>query len=95
MLVHPLFSLRYRMDPHIPRFHRFLFLFTRINILFAVSFFLLRELPNPDTTNSLITLIIFTVVGSLILLPFPIAIYSPFKTRYFLLKPKGDNEGKE
>jgi hypothetical protein len=46
MLLHPLFQLRYRMDPQLSRFYRFLLLYCRIVLLFGISFFTLRGYKN-------------------------------------------------
>jgi hypothetical protein len=81
------------MDPHIPRYYRFLVLFSRINIAFALSFFLLKDLPNPDTasgSSSVGPLITFIVVASLLFIPVPVMLYTPFRSSYYLLKPKTD-----
>lgn len=92
MLIHPLFQLKYRLDPHIPRFYRFLVLFTRTNICFGLAFFLLREIPNPgladDPALAFASLFIFIFVTSLLYLPLPTFIYTPFRSHYYLLKQK-------
>lgn len=95
MLLHPIFQLKYRMDPHIPRFYRFLVLFSRINISFALAFFLLKDLPNPEQSPSSIgPLLTFIFVASLLFTPLPVMIYTPFKSQYYLLKAKSDpNKG--
>ncbi len=46
MLLHPLFSLKYRMDPEVPRFYRFLMLYSRLMLLFGLTFWLYRDVPN-------------------------------------------------
>lgn len=44
-MLHPLFSLKYRLDPALPRVYKFLILFTRIMIMFGLSFYFLRNKP--------------------------------------------------
>jgi hypothetical protein len=92
LLLHPLFSIKNRMDPHTPRFHRFLLLFTRINLSLLLSFFLLRYHPNPDVDlSSLGGLLAFILLGGfLFYLPLPAFLFSPFRSKYYLLKIKGD-----
>jgi len=92
LLLHPFMQMKYRMDPQTPRFHRFLLLFTRINVAFLLSFFLLRYRVNPtDSTASLGVLFGFIfVVGFVLFAPFPSFLYEPFRSRYYLLKIKGE-----
>lgn len=91
MLVHPLFAIKYKMDPHIPRFYRFLNLFTRINIAFLLTFFVQRNYQNPDRSGEgLASMIIFIIFGSLLYIPLPVSLYDPFKSRFFLLKSQKD-----
>lgn len=46
MLLHPLFQLKYRMDPEMPRFYRFLMLYSRLSLVFGLSFWLMRDISN-------------------------------------------------
>lgn len=46
MLLHPLFQLKYRMDPEVPRFYRFLMLYSRLSLVFGLSFWLMRDIDN-------------------------------------------------
>ena len=99
LLLHPLFQLKYRMDPQMPRYYRFLLLWTRIVLLLALSFFLLRDYKNFDRDTSLphiIALVLFCVIGSLLLVPLPIPLFNPVRSKYYLVDPKAkpasDNE---
>jgi hypothetical protein len=92
MLLHPILQIKYRLDPHIPRFYRFMLLFTRVNLLFCLSFFLLKDLPNPsEASSSTSSLLVFIfLLGPVLFLPLPVMIiFSPFRSRYFLLRLKG------
>ena len=95
MLLHPIFQLKYRMDPHVPRFYRFLVLFTRVNVTFGLAFFLLRNYSDPGRPQSspmnLVSLAIFIVVGSLLYVPIPATFYNCVKSEFYLLKPKEDD----
>jgi hypothetical protein len=96
MLLHPIFSLKYKLDPHLSRFYRFLLLFTRLNINLGLSFLILRNLPNPSSSQSssaqtqdIITLVIFILLASLLYAPLPTyTLLSCFRSVFYLLKPK-------
>ena len=93
LILHPVLQVNYRLDPHTPRFHRFLLLFSRLNLSFLLSFFLLRHLPNPSGLDSspLAPLFAFIFLGSLLFAPLPSILFAPFRSRYYLLmKDKGD-----
>jgi len=92
LLLHPVLQLDYRLDPHTPRFHRFLLLFSRLNLSFLLSFYLLRHFPNPSglDSSSLRPLLAFIFMSSLLFAPLPSILFAPFRSRYFLLgKDKG------
>jgi hypothetical protein len=92
LLLHPFLQMKYRMDPHTPRFHRFLLLFTRINLAFLLSFFLLRYRLNPDDSPSSLGLLFAFIflAGFVLFAPLPSHLYAPFRSRYYLLKIKAD-----
>ena len=94
LLLHPVLQVNYRLDPHTPRFHRFLLFFTRVNLSFLLSFYLLRHLPNPsgpDSSSTLGPLFAYIFLGSLLFTPLPSILFAPFRSRYYLLmKNKGD-----
>lgn len=87
LLLHPVFQVNYRLDPHTPRFHRFLLLFTRVNLSFLLSFYHLRHLQNPSGLDSspLGPLFAFIFLGSLLFTPLPSILFAPFRSRYYLL----------
>ena len=96
MLLHPLFQLKYRLDPEHPRFYRFLLLFTRLMILFAICFFILKDVDNfEDLSDSgdlglaVAAVIIIVIVGSFLLVPIPILLLCCCRSRYYLIDPKG------
>eukprot|EP00347_Sterkiella_histriomuscorum_P005949 403354642 len=79
MLLHPIFQLKYRLDPEHPRFYRFLLLFSRLMILFAICFYILKDVQNFDELMG----------SSLLLVPMPIVFLCCCRSRYFLIDPKG------
>lgn len=85
MLLHPLFQLKYRMDPHISRFYRFLFLYTRLSIAFAITFFVMRH---NSYQSDILSLILFIILGSFLYLPLPTFMYGPFRSAYYMLIAK-------
>ncbi|CDW76030.1 UNKNOWN [Stylonychia lemnae] len=96
MLLHPVFQLKYRLDPETPRFYRFLLLFTRIMILFALSFFILKDVKNFNELSGesdfgivVLQIIILIFLGSFLLVPMPIFLLFCCRSRYLLLDPKG------
>lgn len=48
MQLHPILQLKYKLDPRIPRFYKFLAVYTRLMIILGVSFFALRKYRNLD-----------------------------------------------
>lgn len=98
MLLHPLFQLKYRLDPQLPRFYRFLILFTRVMIIFCICFFSLRKHPNldllvddEDYPARVVLVIIYIFVCSLIFIPLPDFVYWFFTAKYLLVTPKEVN----
>lgn len=96
MLLHPVFQLKYRMDPETPRFARFLMLYTRIMILFGISFFALKDVKNleelsndPDYSIIVFEVFIFIILASFLLVPMPIILICCCRSRYLLIDPKG------
>jgi hypothetical protein len=87
LLLHPVLQVNYRFDPHTPRFHRFLLLFSRLNLSLFLSFYLLRNFPNPSGLDSspLGPLLAFIFMGSLLFIPLPSMLFTPFRSRYYLL----------
>ncbi len=91
MKLHPLLQLKYKLDPQIPRFYKFLVIYTRLMIIMGVSFLYLRDHPNleeisgdSDYVSKIMILVGYVVVGSIILVPIPILCYRCFKTKYFI-----------
>ena len=83
------------MDPQLPRYYKFLVLFTRITIMFGVSFYLLRNIDNFDSfkTNGqfigdILRTAIIGGIGSLIFIPIPIFFFGLCRSKYFLIKPE-------
>lgn len=65
-------------------------------ILFALCFYILKDVPNfenlSDSTDygiAVVEVIILTMVGSLLLVPMPIILLCCCRSRYFLIDPKG------
>jgi hypothetical protein len=90
MLLHPLFQLKYRMDPHVSRYYRFLYLFTRLSCSYALTFFLMRRLSTNGGGDS--ALVIYVFAGSLLYLPLPTLLYAPIRSAYYLLKAAEDKQ---
>ncbi|CDW84325.1 rej domain containing protein [Stylonychia lemnae] len=95
MQIHPLFQIKYSFDPQLPRFYKFMFLYTRIMIILGVSFYFTRNYNDyydvKDEDDILMTLIkIFGIVlgGALILPPLPYFLFCCCRSRYFLIRNK-------
>lgn len=88
MLIHPVFQLKFNMDPQVPRFYRFLLTFTRVNVGFGITFFAMRYQTGVGA------LIAYLILGSLLYLPVPSSVFDSVRSMYQLLKPreKRDNE---
>ena len=98
MMMHPVFSLAYKLDPQIPRFYKFLVLFTRIIILMGIYFFTLRNHADFEVISGtegfaqkVCLLVAWSVAGSAIFIPLPMFVYCCFKSSYKLLIEK-DNK---
>lgn len=100
MLLHPLFSLKYRMDPEVPRFYRFLMLYSRLMLLFGLTFWLYRDVANFEDLTSdelgitVFEALIFLILGSFLLVPVPILLLCCCRSRYYLIDKKDPSDNK-
>eukprot|EP00347_Sterkiella_histriomuscorum_P001938 403370091 len=96
--LHPLSQLKYNFDPEMPRFYKFLYLYTRAMILLAISFFFISEYKDIDDVRdeldndliiSLVKIFVILGGGSFLFSPFPSFILSCCRSRYYLIRQKG------
>ena len=97
MMLHPLFELKYRFDPTLPRVYKFMAIYTRIIIIFGLSFYFLRNFKNFELIvtkpsnimlNDFLFLGVSLVVCSCILIPLPVFLYCCCRSRYYLAQPE-------
>lgn len=80
-----------------PRFYRFLMLYSRIMLLFGLTFWLFRDVPNFEDLASdeqgltVFVSMIFLILGSFLLVPVPILLLCCCRSRYYLIDPKADS----
>lgn len=95
-------QLKYKMDPAIPRFYKFLMLYTRIIIIMGICFVALRdydsfeEMRHSSNFNEQVGKIIIAIFGlSAFLIPIPMFMFYFFKARYYLYVPSGSRAGSD
>ena len=94
--LHPLFSLKYRMDPTLPRIYKFLFLYLRIVIIFGLCFYFLRDYDNIENilkyaktsirNKHLIFIGVSIIVCACILIPVPTFVFRICRSHYYLVQ---------
>ena len=100
MLLHPLFQLRNRFDPEIPRYYRFMVLYTRLMFVMAVSFYFLRDYQDfismfedqQDLDYKIILVSCIAGGGALVLIPVPMFLFCCCRSRYALIKPVNEDK---
>ena len=94
-MLHPLFQLRNYFDAELPRYYKFMLLYTRVMIILGASFYFLRSeediidmfTETDDLIMKIIIVAAISVGGGLILTPFPSFIYCCCRSKYKLVKP--------
>lgn len=102
LYLHPLMQLKYKMDPQIPRFYKFLMLYTRLVIIMGISFITLRhhesfaDLKHTVEYNAESGKIVVAIFGlALLLIPIPMFMFYFFRAKYFLHIPTGSRDNSD